>query len=159
MHFTNIASRFRHQIKKTPFKHVLTQKNNKQLIEYTNNDLNNKILYCIEQLKQHNIYSKDLIVYKGKNSVDWIAWNMATYALGATWVPLYANQNTKYVNYVVGDSLPKLYITDQLEENINHGFIDAHYEMKVVSNHVPDFNVNEQYNVFDVLPEKISNWD
>ena len=157
MRFTNIASRFRHQIKNTPFKHVLTQKNNNQWINYTNNDLNNKTLYCIEQLKQHNIYAKDHIVYKGKNSVDWIAWNMATYSLGATWIPLYANQNSNYVNYVLSDSLPKLYITDHLEENIDHGFIDAHYEMKVISNHVPNFDVNEQHHVFDVLPEKMSN--
>ena len=29
-----------------------------------------------------------------KNSINWIAWNLASNSLGATWVPMYNDQST-----------------------------------------------------------------
>jgi hypothetical protein len=50
--FNNIASRLRYNIRQLPFKNIIAQKENNDWIWYTNNDLNNKINYCIKVLKK-----------------------------------------------------------------------------------------------------------
>ena len=52
IHFKNIASRLRYNIRQLPFKNIIAQKENNDWIWYTYNDLNNKINYCINVLKK-----------------------------------------------------------------------------------------------------------
>ena len=74
-----------------------------------NNMINNNILI----LKDHKIEKGDRIAYKGKNSIEWIAWNLATQSLGAIWVPMYPQQNLEYCQHIINDCKPKLFITEE----------------------------------------------
>ena len=70
----------------------------------------------IQILNDHSIQKGDRIAFKGKNSKEWIAWNLATLSKGAIWVPMYPQQDISYSQHVVDDCQPKLLITN---ENIN----------------------------------------
>ena len=75
----------------------------------------------IRVLKDKGVEKGDRVVYKGKNSVEWVAWNMSCYALEAIWVPMYHNQNQKYCDYIVHDCAPKVMITDtDIDTNNNN---------------------------------------
>ena len=148
IHFKNIASRLRYNIRQLPFKNIIAQKENNDWIWYTYNDLNNKINYCINVLKKNNINYGDNVVYKGKNSIDWIAWNMATYSIGAVWVPLYHNQNHEYIQHVLDDSYPKMFITDDYKNSKKYSsLIDANYKLNICKNKIPDITLSFQDNI------------
>lgn len=74
-----------------------------------NNMVNNNRLTLIQQ----NVQKGDRVAYKGKNSKEWIAWNLATLSLGAIWVPMYPQQNQAYCQYIVENCQPKVLITDE----------------------------------------------
>ena len=76
--------------------------------------------YCIQRLKYEGVNPGHRIAYKGKNSLEWISWNIATNALGAIWVPMYENQKQDYVQHVLSDCSPKLLITDDKEITTYH---------------------------------------
>lgn len=65
---------------------------------------------CVERLKDLNVKKGDVIAYKGNNSIEWVSWNLATYSLGAIWVPMYAEQNTKQCEYIIHNCQPKVVI-------------------------------------------------
>lgn len=69
----------------------------------------------VRLLRDKGVGKGDRVAYKGKNSVEWAAWNMSCYALGATWVPMYHNQSKQYCDYIVQDCAPKVVITDNTE--------------------------------------------
>ena len=71
--------------------------------------------YCMERLKDEGVKPGNRVAYKGKNSLEWISWNIAANALGAIWVPMYENQKQDYVEHVLSDCSPKLLITDDKE--------------------------------------------
>jgi len=70
-------------------------------------------------LQEYNIDRGDRVAYKGDNSINWVAWNIATNSLGAVWVPMYTNQPEKYTSYVIEDCNPKLFISTQPDLEVN----------------------------------------
>ena len=74
--------------------------------------MNNMINFSIDKLKDNNIRNGDRVIYKGDNSINWVAWNIATNSLGAIWVPIYNNQNDKYCNFIISDCDAKLLISE-----------------------------------------------
>ena len=84
----------------------------------TKQELYNNILTSREILKTHDVKKGDRVAFKGKNSQEWISWNLATNSLGAIWVPMYEDQNMDYCNYIIKDCTPKLFINDKENTNI-----------------------------------------
>jgi long-chain acyl-CoA synthetase len=93
-------------------------------------ELYNLIHNCINSLKDNNVNVGDRVAYKGNNSIEWIAWNIATNSQGAIWVPMYANQNLDYCKHIVNDCEPKLLISD---DNININ------NVKIIDNKIDNF--------------------
>ena len=60
-------------------------------------ELHKNILTSKNILETLNINKGDRVAYKGKNSQEWIAWNITTNSLGAIWVPMYQDQNKSTV--------------------------------------------------------------
>ena len=60
----------------------------------TRQDIYNSVIYSREQLQNWNVKKGDQVAFKGKNSFEWITWNLATNSLGCVWVPMYHYQNT-----------------------------------------------------------------
>ena len=107
----------------------------------------NSIQYCRDFLQSENIKNGDRIAYKGTNSIEWLAWNVACNSLGIIWVPMYHNQSDKYCNHIINDCSPKLFITDskpKLESNI-----------KIIDNKIEQINsqqyINSIYNDVSTL--------
>lgn len=91
---------------------LIGYKNKNKWVWKTRSDLKMNILKCIDVLKDRNVTSFNRVMYKGSNSFEWISWNIATNSLGGIWVPLYDNQSDKYVNHIINDCKPRLFITD-----------------------------------------------
>ena len=87
--------------------------------------------YCIQRLKDEGVGKGSRVAYKGKNSLEWISWNIATNSLGAIWVPMYENQKQNYVQHVLSDCNPKLLITDDKEITT--------YKIKKIENNVETY--------------------
>ena len=84
----------------------------------TKEELHKNILTSKNILETLNINKGDRVAYKGKNSQEWIAWNIATNSLGAIWVPMYQDQNKEYCNHIIEDCQPKVLISDDNNLNI-----------------------------------------
>ena len=82
----NLVKEFIKTVEKNPNKKILSDKKNYNWNKIDRKDLYNKISQGIYVLKDNNIKKGDRVAYKGKNSIDWVAWNMSCYAVGATWV-------------------------------------------------------------------------
>lgn len=108
----NLSSRFRTILYTHSKKKILGYKENKSWKWVTRNELKNKVLYCIDVLKERKVSLHDRVMYKGNNSVNWASWSIATNSLGGIFVPLYNNQNDDYVNHIIEDCSPKLFITN-----------------------------------------------
>lgn len=108
----NLTSRFRTILHSQPEKKILGYKENKQWKWVTRNELTNKVLYCIDVLKTNKVSLHDRVMYKGNNSVNWASWSIATNSLGGIFVPLYNNQNDDYVNHIIEDCNPKVFVTN-----------------------------------------------
>lgn len=108
----NLSSRFRTILHSHPEKKILGYKENKTWKWVTRNELKNKVLYCIDVLKTKNVSLNDRVMYKGNNSVNWASWSIATNSLGGIFVPLYNNQNDDYVNHIIEDCSPKVFVTN-----------------------------------------------
>ena len=50
--------------------------------------------------------------------MEWITWSLATNSLGAVWVPMYTNQNKEYCNYIIQDSEPTVFLTNDVQKDI-----------------------------------------
>ena len=94
-------------------------KENKNWNWKSNQQLLNAVINCREELKERKIDVGDRVAYKGKNSVNWIAWNLATNSLGAAWVPMYCDQSKKYSDFIIKDCSPKVLILDGKEKHDN----------------------------------------
>ena len=75
-------------------------------------ELYKNILTSKDILQSLDVKKGDRVAFKGKNSQEWIAWNMATNSLGAIWVPMYQDQNNDYCNHIIEDCQPKVFISD-----------------------------------------------
>lgn len=122
----NLTSRFQQILHNHPEKNILGYKEN-GLWKWINRDqLKNKVLFCVHSLHNH-IKLHDRVMYKGNNSVNWVAWSIATNALGGTFVPLYNNQNDHYVNYIINDCKPSVFITN-----------GNYKDVKIMKDHIED---------------------
>ena len=101
------------------------------------NKMNNMINYAIDILKDNKIEKGDRIVYKGDNSINWVAWNLATNSVGAIWVPIYNNQKDDYCKFILSDCDAKLLIS---ENKFNHN-------VKQISNKIEKINSNNEFSV------------
>ena len=128
----NLSGRFQSVLHSHPNKKILGYKQNKKWNWVTRNELKNKVLYCVDVLKNRNVKLNDRIMYKGNNSVNWAAWSIATNSLGGIFVPLYQNQNEKYVYHIIEDCDPKLFITNSIYKNVD-----------IFNDHIEDINSNE----------------
>ena len=97
---------------KSKNKDVIGKKINSKWKWYTNEDLLNRYYQCKEILRINNFKRNDRLVYKGKNSFDFISWNLAVNSEGGIWVPVYHNQNESYLNYILDNCNPSLLISD-----------------------------------------------
>lgn len=107
----NLTTRFQQILHSHPEKKILGYKENGSWKWINRDQLKNKVLFCVQSL-QNNISLHDRVMYKGNNSVNWAAWSIATNALGGTFVPLYNNQNDDYVNHIIQDCKPSVFITN-----------------------------------------------
>ena len=124
--------------------HLIATKLNNKWIWRDKKYILDSIQYCREFLQSENIEKGDRVAYKGANSVEWLAWNVACNSLGGIWVPMYHNQSDDYCNHIVNDCSPKLFITDQnpkLETN-----------MKIIHNDVEP----KQYEESDAIQNDVS---
>lgn len=112
----------------------------------TQNQLQLKINGCVDVLRDNKIQRKDRIVYCGDNSVEWVAWNLATYAVGAVFVPIYNNQPINYVNHVISDCDPRLFITEPNSKNMHIK------KVPILSNRVFDLERES----FDIEKEEVA---
>ncbi len=82
--------------------------------KWTNqNELNKYVNNAVELLQHNNVKSGDRILYKGKNSKEFLAWNIATNAIGGIWVPTYSEQSMYQIDHIMKDCQPKLFISDE----------------------------------------------
>lgn len=101
---------------------ILGQKRNGIWKETSREELFEMINTGVRVLKDKGVKKGDRIAYKGQNSVEWVAWNMSCYALGATWVPMYHNQSQQYCEHIIQDCRPKVMITNNTDtdyDNVN----------------------------------------
>lgn len=109
----NISKEIINLILKNPSKKIFGYKKN----WYNGNYIYHKTNDCIFRLKEYNIQKGDRVIYKGKNSIEWLCWNIATHCLGGIWIPIYKEQPISYDKYIIQDSMPKLLITDDKIKN------------------------------------------
>ena len=101
----NIVKLFKTTINNNDF---LGFKNNKQWKWISRQHLNNMVNNGIQILNDHSVKPGDRIAFKGKNSKEWVAWNLATLSVGGIWVPMYPQQDLLYSQHVIDDCQPKL---------------------------------------------------
>jgi len=107
----NLTSRFQRILHSHPEKKILGYKENGSWKWINREQLKNKVLFCVHSL-QNRVSLHDRVMYKGSNSVNWAAWSIATNAVGGTFVPLYNNQSDDYVNHIINDCDPSVFITN-----------------------------------------------
>tara|TARA_Y100001935_G_C17287358_1_gene501157 strand:- start:483 stop:1964 length:1482 start_codon:yes stop_codon:yes gene_type:complete len=91
---------------------ILGQKVDGKWSDTTREQLHSMIQYGVRVLKDRGVEKGDRVAYKGRNSVEWVAWNMSCYAVGGVWVPMYHNQSNDYCDFIVKDCSPTLLISD-----------------------------------------------
>lgn len=112
----NIFNIFLNNYENNFSKKFIKIKENNKWKWYSHGDILSYVNNCSYKLKQYNLKRGDRIAYKGKNSLEWLTWNLATYSIGCVWVPMYAEQDIHYCNHIINDSQSKLLITN---ENLN----------------------------------------
>ena len=118
----------------------LKVKQNNTWINYNHKQLYSNIYHCRSILDNNNIKKGDRVAYKGKNSLNWISWNIATNSLGAVWVPMYENQNIDYCKHIINDCDPKLFLTDDISIDIDVNKLNNNVEQKTFYNFDSEFN-------------------
>ena len=140
----NLASKFSQTLKNPNFEIIASKRNN--IWKNTNREqLNNMINNCVFSLKDKNVTKGDRVVYKGGNSLEWLAWNLATHSVGGVWVPMYSDQNIDHCKYIISDCKPKLFIS---EENLN---LD---NVNIIDNTIENLNYNCKE--FDIINNDLS---
>jgi long-chain acyl-CoA synthetase len=135
----NLAKSFQKTIIRNERQKILGVKKNKKWNWINRKKMNNMINYAIENLKDYNITKGDRVIYKGDNSINWVAWNIASNALGAIWVPIYNNQKDEYCKFIISDCDAKLLITEnKLDHNINQ-----------IENKINELSYSNEYPIID----------
>jgi long-chain acyl-CoA synthetase len=135
----NLVRRFQKSIVKNDSKVILGYKKGKNWNWVNRNQMNNMINFSIDKLKDNNIKKGDRVIYKGDNSINWVAWNLATNSLGAIWVPIYNNQNDKYCNFIISDCDAKLLISENKFNN----------KINQINCKIDNLNYNKEFEIVD----------
>ena len=106
---------------------------------------------CRTRLQKLNIKPGERVVYKGNNSVEWIAWNLACNSLGIIWVPMYTNQPYQYTEHVIKDCKPSLVISD------DNNIFKIHGELRQISNLITHTTAYEGDTDFKTNDKNIAN--
>lgn len=120
---------------KKPYKEIFATKHDGLWKQTTTNELIAMSNACYEILGSRQLGIGDRVVYKGKNSVEWVAWNIATHAWGCSWVPLYSNQSNEHLKFIINDCEPKLIITDDVSSICTSGKIIMNNTINVEKHH------------------------
>lgn len=138
-----IIRKFKQSVQQMPHAPMLGYKENRQWKWITRQQMSEKVSYCINALRYQNVAENDRVMYKGKNGVNWLAWDLATNALGATFVPLYHNQNEEYVKHILQDCEPKVFVSKDLHYNSVIMYKDHIPENLAATNdEIPDMHDN-----------------
>lgn len=121
----NIFTKFLDKVNNNNF---LQSKINNRWVWHSREDILKNATKCNQILREYNINKGDRIAFKGKNSLEWISWNLATHSIGATWIPMYNDQNIDYCNFIMNDSNAKILITDEDIKNNNYQTIKTKIE-------------------------------
>jgi len=121
---------------------VLKYKQHNQWKNLSRENLYNGVQNCITSLHNRNIRNGDRIAYKGKNSIEWLSWNLATQSIGAIWVPMYEQQDDKYCQFIVNDCKPKLLITNETPRIGNITIIRNNIDIEKNHDPLSTFNIN-----------------
>ena len=81
----------------------------------SNDDIIKNINGATKTLQELNIKKGDRIAYQGKNSPQWLYWNLASQSLGAVWVPMYADQSKQYCQYIIDNCEPKITLSNGID--------------------------------------------
>lgn len=109
-----------------PNKLLLGSKKNNIWKWHTKQNIYDTFVSCRKILKRQNISKGDRIAFKGKNSLEWLSWNLATNSLGAVWVPMYEDQSHDYCRYIMDDCEPTLFLTNDLSVDTKVPMLDYH---------------------------------
>ena len=109
----NIFKSFLKKVDNNPSFNFIKTKENNLWKWHTREDILYNVNGCINKLIDYRIKKGDRVIYKGKNSVEWLSWNLATYSMGAVWVPMYEQQEIEHCKHIISDSGSKLFITNQ----------------------------------------------
>lgn len=93
-------------------KSIIGKKVNDRWIWKDKKYLLNSVNYCQDYLKAEKVSKGDRVAYKGENSIEWLAWNIACNSLGGIWVPMYTGQSDEYCNHVLKDSGASILVAD-----------------------------------------------
>ena len=77
----NLTTRLKNILHTHPEKKILGYKKNNQWNWVTREELRNKICYCIDLLNYSGLSKNDRVMFKGNNSVNWVAWNAGASAV------------------------------------------------------------------------------
>jgi len=103
-------------LKKDILRPIIAHKKNSVWRWINNKELNELIDEKIEILHNHKVKPTERIIYQGKNSVDTVAWNLATWKIGGIWVPIF---HDLVPNYYINNCKPKLLIKENQIEVFN----------------------------------------
>ena len=109
----NIFKSFLKKVEQNPSFNFIKTKENGIWKWHTREDILHNIYGCIEKFRYYRIKKGDRVIYKGKNSVEWLSWNLAAYSKGIIWVPLYEQQEIDHCKHIVRDSRASLIITNE----------------------------------------------
>lgn len=93
-------------------KAVISEKINNMWLGKSQKNITKLVNESILKLKDANVGYNDRVAFSGKNSSEWLAWNLATYSIGGIWVPMYENQPKSYVNNIINDCKPKVLLSN-----------------------------------------------
>ena len=78
----NILRNFINSVELDGSFNILKTKNNGNWNWTSREKLLNNVNGCSKVLKDLNIKKGDRVAFKGKNSIEWLSWNLATYSVG-----------------------------------------------------------------------------
>jgi len=90
-------------------KPILAHKQNGVWKWVTRGDFNNMVNDKMNILYQCKVEPSHRVMYQGKNSIDYVAWNLATWKVGAVWVPIYGGSDT---DFYINNCKPKLFVNE-----------------------------------------------
>ena len=121
-----LSKRIINTIIENPQHSFFLTKSQSQWWRYSGNQLYNSFLHSRNVLINNGVKKGDRVAFKGKNSPEWVSWNLACNSLGGIWVPMYNDQSKDYCKYVLKDSDPTVFISDDKQQNdLNYSYLPS----------------------------------